>query len=115
MENKTAFPSCFNTLSKIEAQKLVVTTLQNIEPHRQNIFYVCHMTLQSEHLDWGWGVIGSLFGISDLDRGLYTNGKFSKLKCSQQNLFSPTPTHPRTPWKANVAFCPLGLPMIIQY
>ena len=63
IENDTAFPSCFYTLFKSEAQKLVVITLQNIEPHRQNIIYVCHMTLQSEHLDWGWGVILSLIHI----------------------------------------------------
>ena len=51
-ENETTFPFCFNTLSKSEVQKLVVTTLQNIEPHRQIILYVCHMTLQSEYLDF---------------------------------------------------------------
>ena len=50
IENDIAFPSCFNTLSKSEAEKLVVITLQNIQPHRQNIIYVRHMTLQSEHL-----------------------------------------------------------------
>ena len=52
IENKTTCLSCFNTLSKIEAQKLVVITLQNIEPHRQSIIYVPHMTLQSEQLDF---------------------------------------------------------------
>ena len=49
--NKTAFPSYFNTFSKNEAQKLVVITLQSIEPHRQNSI-ARHMTLQPEHFDF---------------------------------------------------------------
>ena len=96
IENNTAFHSCLNTLSKSEAEKLVVITLQNIEPHRQNIIYGGQMTLQSEHSDFFFPVHDwvSAFWIEVFTQTA-TSGNQNAVKKTCSPSPPPPPAHPR--------------------